>query len=133
MPGGRPPGARNKPRNTLLARLKKDFDLDPIERLAETCMKTIPLTTNDGEPIRDQEGNIIQIPYLKGNELVTALGKLADKCYPTLKAQDINLSGDIRPVVTVDLMGVQEETKAPPKRKAAPKKKAAPRKKAASK
>lgn len=126
----RPKGSPNKPKHTLLARLKDAYDLDPIMKLAEVCSKEVPLVLPDGTALKDLSGNPVMIPYLKGSELVTALGKLADKTYATLKSQDLNVSaGD--PVVVVDLTGIQEETKTRARRAVA--KKRAAKKPAAKK
>lgn len=126
----RPQGSLNKRSVALLNLLKAEYDLDPVLELAKTCRMTVPLQDSSGEPVLDPEnGQPVMVPYLKPNELINALSRLADKTYPNLKAQEIDLNAENLPVVLLDMRGVQEESK--PK-KAAPKtkRKAAPRKRA---
>lgn len=118
--GGRQKGTLNKRSSALLTRLRQDYDLDPIEKLAETCSLSVPMTDSKGDPVCDENGNIIMVPYLKANELINALGKLADKTYPTLKAQEIDINADNLPTVVMDMRGVLEETKTRAARKKTP-------------
>ncbi len=117
----RPVGTPNKPKNQLLARLRDAYDLDPIMKLAEVCTREVPVRLPDGGIMEDANGNPVMVPFLKGSELVTGLGKLADKCYASLKSQDLNVSGGDKPVVMVDLRGIAEESKPAARRKVAAK------------
>ncbi len=101
----RPKGSLNKRSHGVLSLLEQEFDLNPIRELAALCKREVPLVVGD-QIVQDKDGNDVTIPFLKGNELVTALGKLADKTYATLKAQEIDHKLDNLPTVTVDMQGV---------------------------
>lgn len=126
--GGRQKGTLNKRSQGLLSMLERDYDLHPIRKLAEACVKEVPLQLDDGTPVCDENGKPIMVPWLKPQEYLTALGKLADKTVPTLKAQEIDLKTDGLPTVLVDMRGVQEES---PKKKPAPRKRAPAKKRTA--
>ncbi len=117
---GRPKGSINKRSRGVLAILKEQYDLDPILELAQLCSKTVPMVTSSGDLVEDEHGQPVMVPFLKGNELVQALGKLADKTYPTLKAQEVDHRSDGLPTVVLDMTGIAVDTK--PARKRAPKK-----------
>ena len=107
MPGSRK-GIPNKRTQGVLALLRKEFDLDPILELAATIRKEVPLRDKDGLPVLDENGEAVKVPFLSPSEMITALGKLADKTYPNLKA--IEHSGEMNlPTVVVNLRGVEEE------------------------
>jgi hypothetical protein len=107
----RPKGSTNKRTQGVLAVLKKEFDLDPILKLAEVCQREKPLII-DGEIQYDSEGKEITIPFLAPNELITALGKLADKTYPNLKAVDVTTEGERLPVAVLNLRGLEQKDEA---------------------
>jgi len=107
----RPAGSLNKRSKALLEALKQEFDLDPIYKLAETCQLQVPMTDSSGDPVLDADGNIVMVPFLKASELITALGKLADKTYPSLKAQEIDLGATALPTIKIDMKGISEDTK----------------------
>lgn len=119
MPGSRK-GIPNKRTQGVLALLRKEFDLDPILELAATIRKEVPLLDKEGEPVIGPDGEVLMRPFLNPYETIQALGKLADKTYPNLKA--IEHSGEMNlPMVVVNLRGVEEEVTEPPKKKPAPK------------
>lgn len=107
----RPAGSLNKRSKALLETLKSEYDLDPIMKLAETCSLQVPMTDTNGDPVVDANGNMVMVPFLKASELITALGKLADKTYPSLKAQEIDLGANSLPMITIDMKGIAEDTK----------------------
>ncbi len=121
----RPKGSTNRRTQGVLALLRKEFDLDPILELAQTIRKEVPLRTKDGELVPGVDGKPVMVPFLSPSEMIQALGKLADKTYPNLKAVEVS-AGEGLPSVVINLRGVEEETPEP-KRKPAPKRKAAPR------
>lgn len=126
MPGSRK-GIPNKRTQGVLALLRKDFDLDPILELAATVRREVPVI-HDGEPVLDQDGNPVMRPFLAPHEMISALSKLADKCYPNLKAVEHSGAVDL-PTVLVNLRGVEEDVPEKPRKpRAAPK--AKPRAKA---
>lgn len=99
-------GALNKRSSGLLAKLKEDYDLDPLLKLAELCSMEVPIVLPDGNPMVDDDGKPYMRPYLDPNAMVTALGKLGDKTYPTLKAAEVQMS--MLPTAVVDMTGVRE-------------------------
>lgn len=117
MPGGRPKGSTNKRSQGILSLLKRDYDLDPILKLAELIQSEKPLV-HEGEIVTDHEGKQVMVPVLDNKDMIAALGKLADKTYPALKAMDMNIGGDL-PTVVINLRGVDEEVKPAPKKKPA--------------
>jgi hypothetical protein len=108
MPGSRK-GIPNKRTQGVLSLLRKDFDLDPILELAATVRREVPVV-HEGEPVLDQDGNPVMRPYLAPHEMISALSKLADKCYPNLKAVEVS-AGEGLPTVVLNLRGVEEEPK----------------------
>jgi len=106
----RPKGSTNKRSQGVLALLKKEFDLDPILKLAEVCQREKPLVI-EGSIQYDSEGKEIMVPFLAPNELIAALGKLADKTYPNLKAVDVTTEGERLPVAVLNLRGLEPEQK----------------------
>ena len=118
----RPKGALNHRSQMAKRLLAEQFDLDPLLELAELIKKRVPLTNSSGEIVYDKDGNEVMVPYLSGSEMVTGLGKLMDKTYPTLKAQEIDHKGDGLPTVVVDMQGLSMDTKPARKRRAPAKK-----------
>lgn len=108
-PPGRPVGAINGRSKRALTILQDEYGLDPVRALAELCIKQVPMTNSKGEVQFDPEGNPYMVPFLSGSEMTTALGKLADKTYPTLAAQKIDLGVGNLPTVLMDMRGVQED------------------------
>lgn len=122
--GGRPVGSINKRSRGVLAVLKREYDLDPLLKMAETCMMQTPLLDSGGAPVMGTDDQPIMVPFLKPNELVTALGKLMDKTYPTLKAQELDMKNDGLAVVHMNMVGLgpegDSEAEPPPKPKRKP-------------
>lgn len=115
----RPRGSLNKRSQGLLKLLEDDYDLHPVRKMAETIQREVPLVIG-GEIVTDTDGKPVMVPYLGDSAMVSAIGKLLDKTFPTLQAQKIEHSGDGLPLVMMDMMGLTEDTK--PARKRAPKK-----------
>ena len=102
-------GIPNKRSGGLLAKLKEDFDLDPLLELAELCRQTVTVLV-EGQPLLDSDDNPVMIPFLEPVHLIQALGKLGDKTYPSLKAQEIAIAGTL-PVIEVKMTGFKKEKK----------------------
>ncbi len=102
---GRAKGSRNKRSGGLLAKLREDYDLDPLLKMAEICSKEVPVLV-EGEPVM-VDGEVLMTPYLEPANLIQALKHLGDKTYPTLKAQEIAVSGNL-PVIEVKMTGFKK-------------------------
>lgn len=104
--GGRPRGSTNRRSSALAARLRDQFDLDAMEKLAEAIMREVPVTDGDGNMVLDENDQPIYKPYLQQSNYINALRIIADKTYPTLKSVDAQVNQ--LPTAVVDMMGVRD-------------------------
>lgn len=85
--------------------LTKEHGFDALDEMIKMIKSEVPVMTEDGLALMDDDGNPVFRPYLDPATRVTAVGKVLDKTYPALKATELKV--DTMPTAIVDMMGVR--------------------------